>query len=316
MKVLFNKILAKRETSVAVIMIMAALITGCIQPKFFSVSNLRSISIGLSTDGILSIALTVVLILGGIELSVGSVMALSCVLVGWLFLLTENILIGIAVACFAGMAIGFFNGVMISKLSLPPFIVTLGMQSLARGAAYIFTEGSPLSMGGLPKWFRDLGRGSIFSIPIIFLIFIFLSFIFDQLLRKTTTFRAVFYVGSNENAAKLSGINVRKTKIGIYLLSALLATLSGVLSLARFNVATPTLGVMAETRAISAAVIGGTSMSGGVGSILGTVLGVILLNIINNALVMLNVSVYWQDFVTGAILIVAVTIDYLSHKKS
>ena len=316
MKALFNKILAKRETSVAVIMIIAALVTGCLQPKFFSISNLRSISIGLSTDGILSIALTIVLILGGIELSVGSVMALSCVLVGWLFLLTGNILVGIAVACFAGIGIGFFNGVMISKLSLPPFIVTLGMQSLARGAAYIFTEGSPLSMGGLPKWFRDLGRGSIFSIPIIFLIFIFLSIILDQLLRKTTTFRAVFYVGSNENAAKLSGINVRKTKIGIYLLSALLATLSGILSLARFNVATPTLGVMAETRAISAAVIGGTSMSGGVGSILGTVLGVILLNIINNALVMLNVSVYWQDFVTGAILIVAVTVDYLSHKKS
>lgn len=315
MKSMIKKLTAKREASVALITVLAALITGLFQPKFFSISNLRSLAIGLSTDGILAIALTIVLVLGGIELSVGSVMALSCVLVGWTFLITDNILFGIIVSLTVGIGIGSFNGLMISKLDLPPFIVTLGMQSLAKGAAYIFTEGSPLSMGGLPQWFRTLGRGSVFNIPIIFIIFMVLAVIFDLLMKNITTFRMIFYVGSNENAAKLSGINVSEVKVGVYMLSALLATLTGILSLSRFNVATPTLGTMAETRAISAAVIGGTSMAGGVGTVVGTVLGVVLLNIINNALVMLNVSVYWQDFVTGAILILAVTLDYVSHRK-
>lgn len=315
MKSMIKKLTAKREASVALITVLAALITGLFQPKFFSISNLRSLAIGLSTDGILAIALTIVLVLGGIELSVGSVMALSCVLVGWTFLITDNILLGIIASLTVGIGIGLFNGLMISKLDLPPFIVTLGMQSLAKGAAYIFTEGSPLSMGGLPQWFRTLGRGSVFNIPIIFIIFMVLAVIFDLLMKNITTFRMIFYVGSNENAAKLSGINVSEVKVGVYMLSALLATLTGILSLSRFNVATPTLGTMAETRAISAAVIGGTSMAGGVGTVVGTVLGVVLLNIINNALVMLNVSVYWQDFVTGAILILAVTLDYVSHRK-
>ena len=315
MKSMIKKLTAKREASVALITVLAALITGLFQPKFFSISNLRSLAIGLSTDGILAIALTIVLVLGGIELSVGSVMALSCVLVGWTFLITDNILFGIIASLTVGIGIGLFNGLMISKLDLPPFIVTLGMQSLAKGAAYIFTEGSPLSMGGLPQWFRTLGRGSVFNIPIIFIIFMVLAVIFDLLIKNITTFRMIFYVGSNENAAKLSGINVSEVKVGVYMLSALLATLTGILSLSRFNVATPTLGTMAETRAISAAVIGGTSMAGGVGTVVGTVLGVVLLNIINNALVMLNVSVYWQDFVTGAILILAVTLDYVSHRK-
>lgn len=293
MKSMIKKLTAKREASVALITVLAALITGLFQPKFFSISNLRSLAIGLSTDGILAIALTIVLVLGGIELSVGSVMALSCVLVGWTFLITDNILFGIIASLTVGIGIGLFNGLMISKLDLPPFIVTLGMQSLAKGAAYIFTEGSPLSMGGLPQWFRTLGRGSVFNIPIIFIIFMVLAVIFDLLMKNITTFRMIFYVGSNENAAKLSGINVSEVKVGVYMLSALLATLTGILSLSRFNVATPTLGTMAETRAISAAVIGGTSMAGGVGTVVGTVLGVVLLNIINNALVMLNVSVYW-----------------------
>ena len=315
MKSMIKKLTAKREASVALITVLAALITGLFQPKFFSISNLRSLAIGLSTDGILAIALTIVLVLGGIELSVGSVMALSCVLVGWTFLITDNILFGIIASLTVGIGIGLFNGLMISKLDLPPFIVTLGMQSLAKGAAYIFTEGSPLSMGGLPQWFRTLGRGSVFNIPIIFIIFMALAVIFDLLMKNITTFRMIFYVGSNENAAKLSGINVSEVKVGVYMLSALLATLTGILSLSRFNVATPTLGTMAETRAISAAVIGGTSMAGGGGTVVGTVLGVVLLNIINNALVMLNVSVYWQDFVTGAILILAVTLDYVSHRK-
>ncbi|WP_278406565.1 ABC transporter permease [Acetivibrio thermocellus] len=126
----------------------------------------------------------------------------------------------------------------------------------------------------------------------------------------------MYYVGSNENAARLSGINVDRVKIGVYVTIALISTLAGLLSLARFNVATPELSKGAETTAISAAVIGGTSMTGGSGGVLGTVLGIFLLKIVNSALVMMNVSVYWQEFVQGAILVLAVTIDYLSHRKN
>lgn len=312
---LLKRLLAHREATVFLIIIVAVLITGVLEPKFYGVSNMRAVSIGLATDGILAIALTIVLILGGIDLSVGSVMALSCVITGGLFIAGVNIWVAIIAAITAGVGVGLFNGYLISKVGLPPFIVTLGMLSLAKGTAYIFTEGSPLSMGGLPESFRYLGTGSIFNIPVLFIIFILLAFIFDRLMKKSNAFRNVFYVGSNEIAAKLSGINVAKVKIWVYVISSVLATIAGVVSLARFNVATPTLGAMAETRAISAAVIGGTSMTGGVGSIFGAVLGVILLNVINNALVMLNVSVYWQDFVTGAILVLAVTFDYISHKK-
>ena len=312
---LIKKLLAQREASVFLIIVITVIFVSILEPRFLRWSNIRSIAIGLSTDGLMAIGLAIVLILGGIELSVGSVSALACVITGGLFLGGVNIWLASLVALTAGVGIGLFNGLMISKVGLPPFIVTLGMMSLARGGAYIFTQGSPLSMGGLPPVFKFLGTGSVLGIPTLFVIFILVAFIADFMMKHSNAFRNIFYVGSNENAAKLSGINVAKVKTWVYIISAVLATIAGIVSLARFNVATPQLGIMAETRAISAAVIGGTSMSGGVGSVFGAVLGVILLNVITSSLVMLNVSVYWQDFVTGAILVLAVTLDYLSHKK-
>lgn len=310
-----KNVLKNRETGVLLIIIIVMAFIGLIEPRFFGMSNLRSVAIGLSADGLLAISLSIVLVLGGIDLSVGSVMALACVLTGGMFLNGINIWISAGVAIIVGALIGLFNGTMISKIGLPPFIVTLGMQSLARGASYIFTKGSPLSVGGMPGEFKFLGSGSIWIIPTVFFIYIGLALFFDFMMRNSKKFKNIFYVGSNEKTANLSGINVSKVKISVYILSAVLASVAGVISLARFNVATPTLGVMAETRAISAAVIGGTSMSGGVGSIVGSIFGVILLNIINNALVLLNVSVYWQEFVIGAILIIVVTFDYISNKR-
>ena len=312
---IIKNLFAHRESSVFLIIILAVIIVSIIQPKFLSMSNIRAVAIGLSTDGLMAIGLTVVLVLGGIDISVGSVSALSCVVTGALFLAGVNIWVSVLVALLVGVGVGLFDGFMVSKIGLPPFIVTLGMMSLARGAAYIFTQGSPLSMGGLPTAFKFFGTGDVVGIPSLFLFFIIVAVFADMMMKRSNVFRNIFYVGSNENAAKLSGVNVTKVKIWVYILSAALATLAGILSLARFNVATPQLGNMAETRAIAAAVIGGTSMSGGVGSVLGAVLGVILLNLVNSALVMLDVSVYWQDFVTGAILVLAVTLDYVSHRK-
>jgi len=312
---IIKRLLAHRESSVILIIILTVVVVSVIQPKFLSVNNFRAIAIGLSTDGLMAIGLCIVLVLGGIDISVGSVSALACVITGALFLAGVNIWIAVLAAIMVGVGVGFFEGFMVSKIGLPPFIVTLGMMSLTRGGAYIFTKGSPLSMGGLPEGFKFLGDGNVIGIPMLFIIFILVAIISDIMMKKSKSFRNIFYVGSNEKAAKLSGLNVNKVKTYVYILSAVLASLAGILSLARFNVATPQLGNMAETRAIAAAVIGGTSMSGGVGTILGTVLGVILLNIVNSSLVMLNVSVYWQDFVTGAILVLAVTLDYIAHSK-
>ena len=280
-------------------------------------NNLRSIALSVSIDGLFSIGLCLALILGGIELSVGGVAAMTCVLTGYLTLSGVNIWLACIISFVAGLFIGLFNGFMVSKVGLPPFIVTLGMMNLSRGVAYILTEGSPLSLSGyLPDSFRFLATGSIGGVPMLFLIFIIVAVIAHVLLKKSNVCRNIFYVGSNENAAKLSAINVDKVKISVYITVTLLSTLAGILSLGRFNVATPELSVGAETTAISAAVIGGTSFTGGVGSILGTFLGIVLLKVVNSALVMLNVSVYWQDFVQGAILVLAVTMDYVTHRKN
>ncbi|PQQ65939.1 ABC transporter permease [Acetivibrio saccincola] len=312
-----KKIFSQREVTVFLIILLVVAITSIIQPKFLSSNNMRSVALSVSVDGLFAIGLTLALILGGIELSVGSVAAMTCVITGYLALQGINIWVACAASIISGLFVGLFNGFMISKIGLPPFIVTLGMENLARGMAYIITTGSPLSVSGyLPDSFRYFATGSIFGIPILFVIFMIISTITFIFLKYSKICRNIYYVGSNENAAKLSGINVDKVKIGVYVTIALISTLAGLLSLARFNVATPELSKGAETTAISAAVIGGTSMTGGSGGVLGTIMGIFLLKIVNSALVMMNVSVYWQEFVQGAILVLAVTIDYLSHRKS
>lgn len=316
-KSLIARFFAQREASVFVIILVAVLIVQIIQPQFLNVSNLKSIALSVSTDGLFSIGLCFALILGGIELSVGGVAAMTCVLTGYLTLSGVNVWVACLISVIAGIAIGLFNGLMISKVGLPPFIVTLGMMNLSRGVAYILTEGSPLSLSGyLPDQFRFLATGELFGVPMLFVIFIVIAIVAHILLKKSNICRNIFYVGSNEEAAKHSAINVDRVKIGVYVVVALLSTLAGILSLGRFNVATPELSVGAETTAISAAVIGGTSFTGGVGSILGTFLGIVLLKVVNSALVMLNVSVYWQDFVQGAILVLAVTMDYVTHRDN
>ncbi|MDD2957500.1 MAG: ABC transporter permease [Lachnospiraceae bacterium] len=312
-----KRFFAQREANVFVITVVAILLVQIIQPKFLNYNNLKSIMISVSLDGLMAIGLCIALILGGIELSVGGVAAMSCVISGYLCLQGWNIWLACLMAILAGIFVGLFNGLMVSKVGLPPFIVTLGMQGLSRGVAYILTEGSPLSLSGyLPDSFRFLSTGSVAGIPMLFLIFVIVAVIAHIFLKNSNICRSIFYVGSNENAAKQSAINVDRVKISVYVVVALLSTAAGILSLGRFNVATPELSVGAETTAISAAVIGGTSFTGGVGSILGTFLGIVLLKVVNSAMVMLNISVYWQDFVQGAILVLAVTFDYVTNKKS
>jgi ribose transport system permease protein len=187
--------------------------------------------------------------------------------------------------------------------------------SVARGIAYVITEGAPVSIVGLSPSFTFLGQGSFLGIPMLVVILAVIVIIGDILLRKAVAFRQIYYVGSNEKAARLSGIHVNKVKLWVYMICALLAGIAGVLTLARFSVATPTAGTGMELRAIAACVIGGASLTGGEGTIFGSLLGVVLVGLMNNALVLLNVSVYWQSLVTGLVLIVAVLIDVWANKR-
>jgi ribose transport system permease protein len=311
----FRRIKSFREATILLTIIIFSAVLSFIAPNFFTMDNLRTTAIGMSADGIIAIGMTVALVSGGFDLSVGSIMGVSSVIAGVLYLAGVNIWIGCLISVIIGLLFGLFDGLLIGKVGINPFITTLGMMGIARGVAYVVTTGSPQSLASVPETFSFLGRGNVFGLPIIVLVFIVLAVAGDFLMRKSSPFRKVFYIGSNEKAAVLSGINVCKVKIGVYMLTAFLSSIAGLLTLSRFGVATPTAGEGTELRVISAAVIGGASLSGGEGTILGAVLGIILLNLINNALVLLKVSVYWQALISGFILIAAVTIDHMSHRK-
>lgn len=312
---IFKSIFRMRETSIILIIFVVAGLLSIFKPVFLSQSNMRTTGIGLAADGIVAVGMTVALVLGAMDLSVGSVMSFATVTAGALYLAGVNIWLATLLAIIVGTGCGLFNGFMIGKVGLNPFVTTLGMMSLGRGASYVLTQGSPLSLGGLPKSFLFLGGGNVAGIPMLVIIFVVIAVTGDLMMRKSESLRKVFYIGSNEKASMLSGINVSKVKIGVFTLTAFLASIAGILTLSRFHVATPTGGTGAEMRAISAAVIGGTSLAGGEGTVLGAILGVMLINIINSGLVLLNVSVYWQELVMGSILLIAVTIDLFGHKK-
>ena len=211
--------------------------------------------------------------------------------------------------------IGAFMGFFVTRVGLHHFIVSLAIMVIARGACLLFTGGRPLGLYTLPPEFKFIGQGTIGPIPIVIVIFLVFVIAFDFMLRRTTMFRKVFYTGSNEKAAAYSGIRTKKV---IFLTTTLCSTLcgiAGIIYMARFGSAQPTFGLGLELTIIAAAVIGGASLNGGSGSILGAILGVILLSLVSSSLALLDVSVYWQDIIRGSILLAAVTIDHYLNKR-
>jgi ribose transport system permease protein len=304
-----------RSASIILFILLFGVIMSFLSPYFLTWDNLRTTIIGLCCDGIIAIGMTIVLISGSIDLSVGAVLGMAGAITGALFIHDVNIYLSCLVALVAGISLGLLNGLIISRTSISPMICTLGTMYIARGIAFVVTRGSPQSMKNVPDSFRVLGKGNIFGIPVIIIIFAAIALIFAFLMNKSAAMRKIFYVGSNEQSAEYSGINVVKVRIGVFLLSSFLAVIAGILTTSRFTVATPTAGEGSEMIAISVAVIGGASTGGGEGTIMGTVFGLILITLINNALVLLNVSVYWQKLISGGILLLAVLIDYFSHKN-
>lgn len=310
-----RQIAGMRETGLIVILIAICIVMSFASPNFLTLGNFRAMMMSFSVEAIVVVGMTILLIVGGIDLSVGSVVCFSMVLSGFLFLAGLDPWTASAIGILACAAIGAVMGFFVTVVGLNHFITSLAAMVIVRGLSLIITKGTPLSLFTLPPSFKAIGQGSLAGIPYIIWIFLVVVIVADILLRRATVFRKVFYTGSNERAALYSGIKTNHVKFWVTVLCSALAGFAGVIYMARFGSATPTFGVGMELNVIAAAVIGGASLNGGSGTILGAILGVILLAVVTSSLVLLNVSVYWQDLIKGFILLAAVSIDHFLHKR-
>lgn len=310
---LVARIAATRELTLLVLISIIIVVMSVMSPYFFSVANLRAIVIGLAPTAIIAIGMAILLISGGFDLSVGSVMALSSTIAALLLVAGVPIPLVIAGSLGVGVLAGLTNGFLVTGLGINPLVATLGTMSIARGIALVLTEG--FSVSSLPKSFGYVGSASWFGLPALMWITLVLVLGFDLAVRHTRFFRQMYLIGANERAANLSGIAVSRVRIIAYALTGCLAALAGVLLASRLMSGTPTAGNALELQVLAAAVIGGASLKGGEGTVLGAFLGVIFVALINNSMTMLAVSVYWQMIVTGLILVIAVAIDMIVRKR-
>lgn len=294
-------------------LILMSVILTILSPNFLTTDNLISVALQTAIIAILAIGQSYVIITSGIDLSVGSVLALSGVVTAQLLVSGLPVPLAILIGVLVGALLGIINGIILTKGNLPPFIVTLGMMGVARGLALVLTDGLPVS--GLPKEFTMLGNERLFFIPIPVIFLIIVGIIAHFVLSRTVFGRYVYSIGSNEEATKLSGINVNFHKIIIYGISGLAAGLGGVLMAARLVSAQPTAGMSYELDAIAAVVIGGASLMGGVGTITGTIIGAFIMGVLRNGLNLLNVSPFWQQIAIGVVIVLAVYIDQIKRKN-
>lgn len=315
---ILKQIVRAREFFLVILIVLIAIALELETGHFLTERNMRAVALGFSAHGIMAVGMTAALVSGGFDLSVGSVFAMGGVVTAVALrddLLFPAVPIGVAMlmGILAGVAAGLVNGLLITKANINPFITTLGMMSIARGIGYVITEGSPIAR--LPNAFFKYGQGSdVLGIPNVILIALVIIIIGDILMRRAAAFRQIYYVGGNEDAARLSGINVDLVKIGVYTMSGMLAALAGVLSVSRFTVADPGTGVGFELQVIAASIIGGASLNGGKGTVMGALLGLVFVGFINNGMVQLRVPVYWQNLAMGVILLIAVGSDALSQR--
>lgn len=285
------------------------LIISLLSPVFLSVDNLMNVLMQSCVNGFCAIGVTFIIITAGIDLSIGSILALSGVVLASALEAGWPVAVCILIGLLVGALCGFINGFFITIAKLPPFIATLGMMSIARGVALVYTNGVAIS--GLPKSFRWFGNGEIpiIGLPSQILIIIILSIGAWYLLKYTSFGRYIYAIGGNEETARLSGINTRKYKTIVYTLAGLFYGIGAIVLSARLNSAQPIAGYGFELDAIAAVVIGGTSLEGGYGRITGTLIGVVIIGVLRNGLNLLDVSSYVQQLIIGLVIIAAVLID-------
>ena len=282
-------------------------------PYFLTVSNLLNVAQQTSINAIIAVGMTFVIITAGIDLSVGSIVAFSGVVLASALQAAVPLPIAILIGLVVGAFCGLVNGVLITYGRLPPFISTLGMMSVARGAALLYTGGRPIS--GFSSGFRYLATGEILHIPVPVIIMVLVYVIAHVVLTRTKLGRYAYAIGGNEEAAVLSGVNVKFYKAMVYGLSGMMAGLASIILTARLNSAQPIAGIMYELDAIAATVIGGTSLMGGEGRVIGTLIGALIMGVLRNGLNLLGVSSFVQQTVIGSVIIIAVLMDMALKKQ-
>ncbi|MBT1247021.1 ribose ABC transporter permease [Thermosipho sp. 1244] len=274
--------------------------------RFLTFSNFINVFRQVSIQAIIAFGMTLVIISGGIDLSVGSVLAFSAVVMASV-VKNGSVFLGILVALFVGALLGAINGFIIAKGKIQPFIVTLATMAIARSLTLVYSQGMPIT--GFPRVFRIIGRGDVLEIPVPIIIMFAVFGIIYYISKYTKLGLYTYAIGGNETAAKLSGVKVDKYKIIIYTISGVLAAVSAIILTSRLNSAQPTFGTGYELDAIAAVVLGGASLAGGKGTIVGTLFGALIMGILNNGLNLLNVSPFYQQGVKGVVILIAVLLE-------
>lgn len=298
-------------------LILLVIIMSVISPQFRTVSNFLTLLRQASVNGLIAFGMTIVILTGGIDLSVGSTLALTGALFAGLIInVGMSIPLAIIVAIIFGLLLGYISGFLIGKAKLQPFIATLITMTVYRGLTLIYTDGRPISNLTADEYVGSefltfIGRGAILGIPVPVIILFVAFILFYLLLNKSVLGRKIYAVGSNERAAQLSGINTDRIKLFVYSISGITSTIAALILVSRLNSAQPTLGTGYELDAIAATAIGGTSMTGGRGKISGTLLGILIIAVLGNGMNILGISSYYQDVVKGIVILLAVLVDRL-----
>jgi inositol transport system permease protein len=306
----------------AIMVVVASILT----PAFVSSTNLINVVRQMSIVGLIALGVTGVIVSAGIDLSSGSVVGLTAVVAASLAQTRDYsdafypglhlpLIVAVFAACAVGALVGLINGALVAKARIPPFIATLGTYTAIRGGALLYTGGRPIS--DLTDSYNFIGQGDVFGLPVPIIILVVMAVVTHILYAHTKFGKYIYAIGGNEQAARVSGINASRYKMLIYVYASFLAGLAGLVVSSRIGSGQPGLGVGYELDAIAAAVIGGTSLSaGGIGTVAGTIVGALIIGVLNNTLDLMNVSAYWQQIIKGCIIVGAVIIDQLKHHGS
>lgn len=294
-------------------LLLIVIVLSIVSPSFLDMGNILNILRQVSINALIAFGMTFVILTGGIDLSVGSMLALGAALAAGAMTSGIDPILAILIGLLAGAAMGAFNGLIITKGRVAPFIATLATMTIFRGLTLVYTDGRPITGLSDSFAFQMIGKGYILGIPFpvvtMFLAFAVLWFI----LKRTTFGRGVYSIGGNEEASHLAGLKVDRIKVGVYTLTGMLSVLAGIILTSRLNSAQPTAGTAYELDAIAAVVLGGTSLTGGRGWIVGTIIGALIIGVLNNGLNLMNVSSFYQQVVKGGVILLAVLLD---RKKS
>ena len=311
---MIRKFLGQPEVSIFIPLLLLCVFTAIRNPNFLSKSNIADTLNYISLDFVIAVGMTFTIIGGGMDLSVGSTVALGGYITGMALIQGIPVIISVLLGILVGAVIGLANGLIIVTFKIPPFITTLGMMNIVKGIVNVLSEGRPLFP--FPDTFNAIAQTRLWGFPVPIFIAFALLILSAFILRNTSFGRSVMAVGGNEAAANTSGIDVNRVKVITYVVTATLAAFSGILLASKSGTATPGAGDGYEMNIIAAVIIGGTSLSGGSGSVISSAIGCALIKVMNNAMVILAINTYWQNIVIGAIIIVAVIIDTLRRRNT